>query len=243
MNLPLKIEMSELMTKVRGGAVVSCQLLNTISISSSLSALVQFLHEKDALAYEEFAAAHPIYFADQRAHVKLIQTPSWPVMLLDQQHTRCLKIYNFPTTIKQAQLRCDLRVHRASRITTIENIRMYQGQVLEIRFSSIKHAQNSYDILITNRAYKQCRIVFSSDPCTRPLEILMHDDDRAADDNMLNVACEEDDPVKAEVRKLGDPTSLAASLALPKINSFSGHTKNSLLQSRWASGRPTVKEE
>ena len=216
--------------------MVLCQLLNTVSISNSFSALVQFVHEQDALAYEDFAAAHPIYFAGQRAHVKLVQTPSWPIVLSDEQHTRCLNVCNFPTNIKQAQLRGDLQVHRASRITTIEKLRMHQEHVLEIRFSSIKYAENAYDILTTNPAYKQCHVTFSRDPCTKSLETLIEGNMIGATECApLIVACQSDNQVEIEMTELKAPGSPADFRALHEANRSSEHIIYSLFQSKWAS--------
>ena len=237
MNLPLKTKVSELMNKIRGGTVVSCQLLDTVSISGSFSVLVQFLYEQDAIAYEDFAAENPIYFAGQRAHIKLIQTPSWPIVLSDQQHTRCLKLYNFPTNIKQAQLRGDLRMHKASRIMTIENMRMHKGQVLEVRFSSIKYAEKAYDVLTTNRAYKQCRVTFSRDPCTWPLDTLIEGDMfGAAKSAPLTVARQDDNRMVTSMEKLGIPELPTASRALYQAKISPERIQTPLFQSRWAPG-------
>ncbi|MCJ1402147.1 hypothetical protein MMC11_005366 [Xylographa trunciseda] len=173
MNLPTDISLNELMSKIRGGTVVSCRLLDTTKITGRFSALVRFLHEHEALAYDEFAAAHPIVFRGSRAYTAMVKTPSWPLSLphdkaiFNHQHTRCLEVVNFPRKISPAQLTRDLRYG------AIEHKEMRKDGILELRFASIDHAGRAYGLLTTSYTYRQCGISFGKDPCTLPLDTLI----------------------------------------------------------------------
>ena len=173
MNLPTGTSLNSLMTKVRGGTVVSCRLLDITSITGSFSALVRFLHGHEALAYEEFATTHPIVFHGSRARVTCIKTPSWPLSfphnkaIFHYHHTRCLEVDDFPRQVPPAQLTRDLG-H-----VTIEYMHMRKDGVLELRFSSIADAGRAYGMLTTFRAYRRCRAIFVKDPCALPLETLV----------------------------------------------------------------------
>ena len=173
MNLPTDISLKELMSKIRGGTVVSCSLLDTKSITGKLSALVRFTHEHAALAYDDFAAAHPIVFRGSRAHITTIKTPSWPLSfqqtkaIFDHHHTRCLEVVNFPRHIPPAQLTRDLRSR------AVEHMQMRKDGNLELRFSSIDHADRAYGLLTTVHKYRQCGVSFAEDPCALPLDTLL----------------------------------------------------------------------
>ena len=173
MNLPTDISLNELMRKIRGGIVVSCNLLDTKSITGKLSALVRFLHEHTALAYDDFAAAHPIVFRGSRAHITTIKTPSWPLSMqhtkaiFNHHHTRCLEVVNFPRNISPAQFTSGIRSH------PVEHMLMRKDGILELRFSSIDHAGRVFGLLTTYHKYRQCGVSFSEDPCALPLETLM----------------------------------------------------------------------
>lgn len=177
MNLPPKIVMAELMDKVRGGIVISCQLFDTTGITGSLSARVRFLQESEALAYDDFAAANAITFHRRRARVSVVQTPSFPLSprliadILKGGRTRCLEVHNFPRRIAQYLLLHDLRI-LGTQTTGIERMQMRKGRVLDLRFSSIWHAERAYAKLVSYRNYRSCRIVWTKDPCALPLNTL-----------------------------------------------------------------------
>ncbi|MCJ1286623.1 hypothetical protein MMC26_005969 [Xylographa opegraphella] len=173
MNLPIDISLKELMAKIRGGTVVSCNLLDTRSITGTFSALVRFLHEHEALAYDDFAAAHPISFRGLRAQITIVKTPSWPLSLphtkaiFNHHHTRSLEVVNFPRNVPPAQLTRDLRTH------PIEHMQMRKDGILELKFSSIDHAGRAFGLLTTFRKYRECGVSFSEDPCALPLSTLL----------------------------------------------------------------------
>ncbi|MCJ1432004.1 hypothetical protein MMC27_001360 [Xylographa pallens] len=181
MNLPADISLKELMSKIRGGTVVSCNLLDTTGITGKFSALVRFSHEHEALAYDDFVAAHPIVFRGSKAHVTTIKTPSWPLSMghtkaiFNHHHTRCLEVVNFPRNIPPAQLARDLRSH------AVEHMQMRQDGILELRFSSIDHADRAYGLLTTAYKYRQCGVSFGEDPCALPLDTLMEPVDEGHD--------------------------------------------------------------
>ena len=177
MNLPSNITLNELMAKIRGGIVVSCHLLDTMSITGSFSARVRFLQESKALAYDDFAAANPIIFDSRRACIRVVQTPSFPLSpqlmakIIDGGRTRCLEIYNVPKEVAQYRILQDLRISK-TQVTGIEHMQMRKGRVLNLRFSSIWYAERAYAKLVSFRTYRSCRIVWAKDPCALQLHTL-----------------------------------------------------------------------
>jgi hypothetical protein len=52
-NLPQNVTIAELLSKVRGGKIVWCRLMATTPITVSPSAMLRFLNEDEALAYDD----------------------------------------------------------------------------------------------------------------------------------------------------------------------------------------------
>lgn len=173
-NLPRSVTMQELMATIRGGIVVSCQLLDTTSITGSFSARVRFLQESAALAYDDFAAANPIVLHGHKAHVSIVRTPTFPLSgptlekIIQGGRTRCLEISNLSEKIAAYRLLSDLKTP-SMQTTGIEHMQMRTDGVLDLRFSSIWHAERAYATLVSLRDYRGCGIVWAKDPCALPL--------------------------------------------------------------------------
>lgn len=59
-RLPADITLSSILHRVRSGAILQSQLLNTLAITCSITTRIIFLHECCAFAYEEHAQKHLI---------------------------------------------------------------------------------------------------------------------------------------------------------------------------------------
>ncbi|KAI9872165.1 MAG: hypothetical protein M1830_002005, partial [Pleopsidium flavum] len=178
-GLPATITLEALLKKVRGGDVVSSKLCDTFSITGFHTALITFLRESAASDYEDFAALHPICFGGQVAKVSMLSTPTWPMTIplktaiFDHHHTRCLEVRNFPRQTNSLALRRDLRICSSMECDMIETLTMRHDGILEIRFSSVGAAGQAFGILTSYRAYRQCNVAFSPDPCALPLKTML----------------------------------------------------------------------
>ena len=174
MGLHPKITKSELFDNIRGGFVISVELLNTVSITGTLSALVQFLYERDALAFDDSVRQNPLRFHGKAAYVRVLSTPTWPLSpnlskaILQLKHTRCLEVHDFPREVGPVDLRHDLRAHDTLTYDNLERINMRADGVLELGFTSIYAAGKGYGILTGFRRYQKCRVLFAVDPCSLP---------------------------------------------------------------------------
>ena len=180
-NLPLNVTMTKILDRVRGGLIISVNLLDTAKLTGRMTALIIFQHEFAAMAFEEQAQKYPIKINALTARVGLVPTPTWPESINlrkainDHQHTRCLKVYNFPRHIGETTLRRDLRIHNVLVRDAIEHVKMRADGILELRFSSIKYAGQAFGILSAFRDYRQCNAYFVADPCARPFEVAVFD--------------------------------------------------------------------
>ncbi|MCJ1368675.1 hypothetical protein MMC16_007820 [Acarospora aff. strigata] len=202
-GLPYTITFESLLKKVRGGSIVSVKLCDTLSITGSCTALITFLRESAASAYEDFAASHPLSFGGKVAKVSMLQTPTWPmtiklkIAIFDHHHTRCLEVTSFPRHIQPSTLRLDLRICSAMDCDLIEFLAMRDDGVLDIRFASINAAGQAYGILTSYRRYRQCSVRFSPDPCVLPPDSIL-DESVSTDDVIEGGTGLEDDDVHAD---------------------------------------------
>ena len=174
-NLPRSITMRALLGRVRGGAVVSAILLNSITITGSVSAMIAFRLADDAEEYTKYRRRYPMRFAGQITQVRVLSTPTWPLSLglqkaIDEYgYTRCLEISNFPCNLRRT-LKSDLRPHYALVNNTVECFERRRGGALQIRFSSISQAGRAYRLLTSKLPYRDFEMKFVADPCALPLE-------------------------------------------------------------------------
>ncbi|KAI9842450.1 MAG: hypothetical protein M1837_007119 [Sclerophora amabilis] len=177
-NLPVDVTSKVLLESVRGGMILSCRMLNTITITGSKSAMVTFLRAFPATAYVEHVRRFPLKLGGQIARVTLISTPTWPLAInlskaiFDHGHTRCLLIHDFPSKVSETALRRDLRAHPALDIDMIEHMELRQDRTMYLRFTSIADAGKAFGRFTSMFCYRDLKVEFDRDPCSFPLKTL-----------------------------------------------------------------------
>lgn len=178
-GLPPSVTMNMVLDQVRGGFVVDAKLLGTTSLIGSKSALVVFLREHAAMAYVEFSGNHPIIINKSRAHITLVDTPTWPIPLrtrkaiFDHHHTRCFQVHDMPRDITPAEVRSKLKISPSLNISRVVRMTMRDTGVLELQSSSVDAAGSASAVFTCFRRYRQCSVRFITDPCAQPLETLL----------------------------------------------------------------------
>lgn len=173
--------MHQLLQKVRGGLIVDAKLLETCSLLGSNSALIVFLHEHAAMAYEDHARTTMLKINDREVNVKVVNTPTYPIStgtqktIEDYHHTRCLEVHNYPRQVSEAQLRIDIRAGIRGKFSRIEHLRLRSDGCLVLHFNSIDYAGQAFAVLSTFRIYRGCMVFFVRDPCAQPIESLKED--------------------------------------------------------------------
>jgi hypothetical protein len=204
-NLPDDITVTALLSKVRGGRIVSCQLLQTCPILGSPSALIRFVDGEEAEAYAAFTSKHPIHFGGRHADIKLVQSPSWPLpigletAIFQYGHSRCLQVKNYPREVSKATLLNDLRYHRGCKETGIEFVKLRKNRVLELRFNAISLASKAQRLLNSWYTYRQCQVSYVADPCEFPLETMI--DDQLSSQQTENLPVDEEKKGVQEAEK------------------------------------------
>lgn len=176
-NLPTDTSLNSLLDRVRGGLVVSATVLDSRSITNSLSAIVVFLEASAAASYANFACTHEIRFSGRVAKVTRLSKATWPMPMLLQKaisegnSTRCIELLCMPGTLSETQLRCDLQLHHL-KIDMVEKIQVDDTGVILISFASVEAAGHANGLLESLPQYQSVRRRFVSDPCAAPLETL-----------------------------------------------------------------------
>ncbi|KAL8758242.1 MAG: hypothetical protein Q9199_001652 [Rusavskia elegans] len=173
-NLPPKFAISTLLLQIQGGAVMDAKLLNTIGIHGRTTALITFVREQAAKAFEDRALLKPLYFDGLQARVVLLPSPTWPMApalqtgVLQHGYTRCLEVRNFPRSIKPTELEQDLQMCHSVTSYRIEAKRLRSDGILELRFTSVKYARIAWGVFSNHQRYRQCTCEHMPDPCAQP---------------------------------------------------------------------------
>ncbi|KAL8996886.1 MAG: hypothetical protein Q9169_003697 [Polycauliona sp. 2 TL-2023] len=198
-NLPPEFAISTLLQHIKGGAVLDAKLLNTVAIHGRSSALITFVREEAAKAFEERARIRPFKFDGLQSRVVVLPTPTWPMPpalqagVLEHGHTRCLQVSHFPTGINPTQLEQDLQRCHSLTSHQIEAKRLLAQGVLQLRFTSVKFAEIAWGIFShqDHPRYRQCTCKHMPDPCAQPWDDLSDNphpamDLSVADDKQLD---------------------------------------------------------
>lgn len=192
-GLPKETTIGDLTARVRGGTIISAQILDTMKLLGSNSALVIFVEADDATEYVRFSMEHPISFGpNHTALVTLVGTPTWPMSSsmqgrLERDQTRSLAIPGFPESWLNARaiksLISDLASKRTDfdpsgiecgfRAESIEEPIYDEGTgVLYLNFASVDLAGSAFGILTGKKFYRGLRPTFMDDPCAGDLQEL-----------------------------------------------------------------------
>jgi hypothetical protein len=184
-HLPEKIELRDVLARVRGGVVESAFLTDTRYLLGGKSALVVFAEDYDAKAFVDYASTHSIAFGsteqEQAVSIALIPTPTYPFlagkirrMRNDKRETRVLCIRNFPAEIPLNRVEYDISCGNRLRSENLVEMWSDQDKSLHLEFASIQLASSAFAILTNWHCYRvfALEIAFEADPCAGPLEEL-----------------------------------------------------------------------
>ena len=168
---PRGTTMQAVLDRVRGGAIVSATITDTLRLTGTLSALIVFVEEHSATRFAKSANQCGLDIRGARIKVQQLSTPTWPMSdalreaVRKNRRTRCLELASFPLQISKKMLLADLRVHSTSRMDQMEHVEMSEQGRLRIRFTSIEAAMHASQRLQSTPQYRKLFITSSPDPC------------------------------------------------------------------------------
>lgn len=173
-GLPDKTTALDILQKVRGGLVLNAQLVQ--DPIKGKAALITFLDQSAATAYAAFAAKHPIKIHGMTLSVRSLSTPTWPTpfntleLIANAKATRCFEISNMRKGATLSGVQEVLRFHGMT-TNGLEYSRILNETTLQLRFISIQYAIQAYEM------YHGLARRWLADPCARPLETLLDQED------------------------------------------------------------------
>lgn len=183
-NLPIGIQLRNVLTRVRGGDVLSATLLDTRRLTGTMSCRIVFKTQDAAEAYSHFTASHPIILTAENgekgliAEITQMTTPTFPIpvsKLRHLQYTRCLCIPYFPNTRSLSQITYllsgatppfDSTPHRKD---SLLELWLDEARTLHLHFSSVENAGWAWDVLVRYHFAVECE----RDPCGGRVEELL----------------------------------------------------------------------
>ena len=184
-NIDPGTHIRDLLSKIRGGSVFKISLLDTVMITNnSLSALVTFFKGSAAKAYVTFVEEHGVVLDGRLLEASVVGKPTHPPKVianmvlgqvprdLQDSHSRCLEVENFPLE-KIKPLELIHLITMRSRADSLVSLVLRDNGVLEIHFSSVQGAQYALEQFRTKARFLGCKVKFAEDPCGGPIEQLM----------------------------------------------------------------------
>lgn len=174
-GIPGQVNLANVLKPVCGGPLYSVQLLRTIHLTGSHTAVITFLYEEDARKFIQSVSMKDVVYSGNLAKVSLVRTPTFPIpknikhLIFERGHTRCLSISRLPETFLVTDLLKVLLAWNKVYASLLEGIQlMDSGATVHIRFNCIKAAGLAMSGLKQHRDYENCVIKFVRDPCDRP---------------------------------------------------------------------------
>lgn len=169
-NLPDTITLNQILTRIRGGAILSATLTDTRTISGSHTALIIFLHDRGALNFLYRVAREGFYIGFSPSQVRPVPTPTYRTATdLETQirrlgHSRVLVVRT--PYVKEARegIHHVLGQSRLRHYVECFGERDLKGEVT-VRFHSIKMAMVAYLALVRDPKFKGQFVKFGPDPC------------------------------------------------------------------------------
>jgi hypothetical protein len=182
-NLPDIVEVRDILNRVRGGKIVSVILVNTMTFTGKMGALIRFVDEKAAQRYVSFVADNPVSFGEEdeklQAEVNVLGSPSYPLSsglnnaIFKLKHTRCICIPYFPNISISAFKRDICSATQYQRGITPTEMWMDEDRTMHLEFASISDAGVARGKLNAWSIFRGLEIRSEPDPCERLVEELL----------------------------------------------------------------------
>ena len=167
-NIPSDIHLLDIMSVIKGDGIFSGQLLQTTSITGSLTARIVFLEQRFAFDFMHKISQKPGSSQIRIASAYLVATPTWPIpsavysMGLFEVATRCLNIRNAPSDLTAEIIYSWLDAEECTNPLNSPLIKR-NGDELLIWFSSVAAASRGRYILSHNSHSKDLEMGYYAD--------------------------------------------------------------------------------
>ena len=190
-NLPIGVTLTEVLELVTTGTLISAHLLDTRSITKSMTVYLVFLEEDSATALVNTQSSSPFIFYNRPARVMLLRTPTPPLRpllhhgIFNEGWTRCVAITNAPKSFTPEL--CKSMISRAPlKRDWIVNMKMRaKDAAIVIHFETLEAAEWALRRLRQTDMLEGSSVLFARDPCDggfeRDVEIDIEESNGEAD--------------------------------------------------------------
>jgi hypothetical protein len=189
-DLPNGTTLRDIMPHIAGGAVSNVTIIDTASITGSLSCLVEFVTSKSAKLYTNFRQQHPLQLQDKDCSIRLLPCLPFTMEITPQKlfvtgETRVIAIGSSQAYISTQMINMLLEIIVGVYSNFIEKVGISHDNTIVIRFSGIRTALESirelrrdlrkvlYDREYGEYYYNGLTFRSVADPCNRPVETLL----------------------------------------------------------------------
>ena len=170
-NLPIVVTLTEVLRLVTTGTLISAHLLDTRSITKSMTVYLVFLEEDSATALVNAQSGSPFIFHNRPARVMLLRTPTPPLRpllhhgIFNEGWTRCVAITNAPKNFTPEL--CRSMISRAPlKRDWIVNMKMRaKDAAIVIHFETLEAAEWALRRLRRTDMLEGSSVLFARDPC------------------------------------------------------------------------------
>lgn len=170
-NLPIGVTLTDVLGLVTTGTLISAHLLDTRSITKSMTVYLVFLEEDSATALVNTQSGSPFIFCNRPARVMLLRTPTPPLRpllhhgIFNEGWTRCVAITNAPKGFTPEL--CKSMISRAPlKRDWIVNMKMRtKDAAIVIHFETLEAAEWALQRLRQTDMLEGSSVLFARDPC------------------------------------------------------------------------------
>ncbi|KAJ5887629.1 hypothetical protein N7495_007670 [Penicillium taxi] len=162
--VPQHMAISEILHSIRGGAVHSAYLADTVAINGFKTAKITFINQKGAMNFFKCVQKDGFYVGINVLPVYVVRSPSYPPELsttdIQGGPTRCLKVRSNGSKFLKKEIYGLLSSSRLGTYVDNFGVDNVEGEV-SIRFISVDAALLTVGIL----RHREWSITFGDDPC------------------------------------------------------------------------------
>lgn len=170
-KIPFTSSLFDIIPAIQGDRIISGQILQTTTLTGSLTARIIFREQKYALEFINSTLSNPLSFNGLAACVYLVATPTWPhspaidAMGFTQVSSRCVIIRKAPLDFTEHAVRFWLEAEDCTNVETPPMVEKSDTEIT-IWFASEAAAGRGFHILSKNRCFRDLEIVFCGNEYT-----------------------------------------------------------------------------
>ncbi|RMJ25811.1 hypothetical protein PHISP_03326 [Aspergillus sp. HF37] len=158
------ITTNHILGALRDVELYSAHLFRTAYLTGSNTAMVVFIHQRDAFDFLQRTARSGLRIGAVNARASLINTPTYPIpadidrLITQEGYSRCLVVCNLRETLKTELVRVLFKRNCLDFVEALED--GYVAGEVCVRFHSVKRAATAFEALKRHPCFGNCQFRF-----------------------------------------------------------------------------------